>query len=282
MRILEGKAVADEIFSRVKEAVSDCGKIPGFGAILVGDDPASRMYVDLKKKAAQKCGMLFCDYTLPSNATDEQVLEIVEFLNKDPEIHGILVQLPLPSHLDKARILNAIDPRKDVDGLTEKNKECAREDGECFVCPFPRAISVLLEGSGVSLEGKRAVVLANSEGFGLVMTTMLDQKGMEAQYVLSQEKERSRKLIFRADVLISAVGRSNFVTAEMIKDGAIIIDGGIEKQNEEIYGDVAFSEFADRDVVLTPVPGGVGPVTVACLIENVFLAAKRSDICGDE
>lgn len=279
MMLLEGKTTADEILLRVKEEVLDCEKIPGFGAILIGEDPASRMYVGLKKKAAQKCGMLFCDYTLPGNATNEQVLEIVEFLNKDPEIHGILIQLPLPKHLNKEMILNAIEPKKDVDGLTERNKECSREDGECFVCPFPRAILALLEKSGISLERKQAVILANSEGFGLVMTTMLRQKGIDAQYILSQKRDESRELILRADIVISAVGRANFIVADMIKDKAVVIDGGIEKQDEEVYGDVTFSGFADRDVMLTPVPGGVGPVTVACLIENVLLAAKRNGIC---
>lgn len=275
MKLLEGKQIAEEILARVKEDVLAMNRMPGFGAILVGDDPASKMYVDLKKKSAQKCGMLFCDYTLPKNASEEQVLEIVKFLNNDSDIDGILVQLPLPAHLNKEKVLNAIDSKKDVDGLTEKNQACSREDGECFICPFPKAIVMLLRGSGSGLAGKKGVVLANSEGFGSAMTAMLLAEGMDARYVLPNEKEKQKSEILTADAVVSAVGQSGYVTADMIKDGAIVIDGGIEKQDDAVYGDVATAEFADRDVTLTPVPGGVGPVTVACLMENVVLSSKR-------
>ena len=266
------------MLARVKEGVSDLDRMPGFGAILVGEDPASRMYVDLKKKAAQKCGMLFSDYTLPSNATNEQVLEIVEFLNADPDIDGILIQLPLPGHLDRDRIINAIEPKKDVDGLTRENQECFRDGGDCFVCPFPRAIMVLLEASGMDLAEKKGVVLANSEGFGSGMVSLMTEQKMHATFVLAEEKDSRIQEFLDADVIVSAVGKAGSVTADMVRDGAIVIDGGIEKVGDVVVGDVAVSEFADRDVTITPVPGGVGPITVACLIENVYFSAHRRKI----
>lgn len=277
MRILEGKSIADEILTRVKGDILKMSRAPGFGAILVGNDPASKMYIDLKKKAAQKCGILFCDYILPENASKIQVLEIVEFLNNDSDIDGVLIQLPLPEHLDKAKILNAIDPKKDVDGLTARNQQCFIEGEDCFICPFPRAIVKLLHASESELLGKKGVVLANSADFGSVMTMMLSSEGMDVSCVLFGDKERQKSKIYEADVVVSAVGRSGYVTAEMIKDGAIVIDGGIEKQGDIVCGDVAFSEFTNRDVAITPVPGGVGPVTVACLIENVLIAKMRNE-----
>lgn len=278
MKLLEGKILAEEILARVKEGVSDLDRMPGFGAILVGEDPASRMYVDLKKKAAQKCGMLFSDYTLPSNATNEQVLEIVEFLNADADIDGILIQLPLPGHLDRDRIINAIEPKKDVDGLTQENQKCFREGRACFVCPFPRAITVLLEASEMNLAGKKGVVLANSEGFGSGMVSLMTEQKMHATFVLAEEKDSRIQEFLDADVIVSAVGKAGSVTAEMVRDGAIVIDGGIEKVGDIVAGDVAVSEFADRDVTITPVPGGVGPLTVACLIENVYFSSLRRKI----
>lgn len=276
MKILEGKNIAEEILVRVKNDVLDMERIPGFGAVLVGDNPASKMYIDLKKKAAQKCGMLFCDYSLSKNASEAQVLEIVDFLNNDPDIDGILVQLPLPEHLNREKILNVIDPRKDVDGLTKKNQGCFQEEEICFVCPFPKAIIKILRGSGIVLSGKKGIILANSVDFGSVMMAMLLTEGVDAEYILFQDKEKEKAKIFEADIIISAIGQAKCITADMIKDGAIIIDGGIEKQEGVIFGDVATFEFIERDVLVTPVPGGVGPVTVACLIENVLLSAKRN------
>lgn len=275
MKTLEGKPLADAILERVKTGVAELDRAPGFSAILIGDDPASRMYVDLKKKSAHMCGMLFCDYALPNSVSQEQVVQIINFLNGDPEIDGILVQLPLPKHLEKKKILNAVDSTKDVDGLSDVNRTCARESAECFVSPFPRAISLMLDSAETSLENKKAVVLCNSRIFGEVMVELLTPKGLESVIILADQKGENISLIQDADIIISAVGRRNFVTSHMVKDGAIVIDGGIEKIEGDVSGDVATAEFEKRDVTITPVPGGVGPVTVACLMENVFLASRR-------
>lgn len=278
MQVLEGKPIADAILIRVKEGVAGLGRMPGFGAILVGDDPASKMYVALKKKTAHACGMLFCDYTLPQNATDAQVLEVVSFLNHDEAIDGILVQLPLPRHLDRERIINAIDPNKDVDGLTKRNQICLREDGECFVCPFPKAILAIAKASGTEIAGKTVAIVANSDGFGKTMAGMFAAEGAAASYALFDEGDAWKEQTKNADIIVTATGNAGSICSEDVRDGAVIIDGGIEKKGDSVRGDADAQSFANRNVILTPVPNGVGPVTVACLIENVYFSSARRKI----
>jgi len=273
MHLLYGKPIADNLLADVKEEVSKLDRMPGLAAVLVGDNSASKMYVELKKKAAKKCGMEFFDYFLPGNASEEDVLAAIRHLNGDGEIDGILVQLPLPGGLDKAKILEAIDPKKDVDGLTSENQRCIRENATCFICPFPKAIMRLLESSGVDMAGKQAFVLANSREFGEAMVGMLAAKGMDAQMSTSRDPAVFGPGMRESDAIVTAVGVPNIVRGEYVKEGAVVIDGGIDRIGDEVKGDACVEDFDDREVNISPVPGGVGPVTVACLMENVVLAA---------
>ncbi|QQS61544.1 MAG: bifunctional 5,10-methylenetetrahydrofolate dehydrogenase/5,10-methenyltetrahydrofolate cyclohydrolase [Candidatus Moraniibacteriota bacterium] len=278
MKQLEGKLIAESILDRIKEEISNSSRMPGLAAVLVGDDEASKLYIDLKKKAAHRCGILFCDYLLPKDSPQEMVREVIEHLNGDDDIDGILVQLPLPENINKEELLNSIHPTKDVDGLTLKSRECLTEEKNCFVCPFPKAILQLLESSKENLIGKKAFVLANSYGFGKYMSDLLKIKGLQSSYGIFSSGENFSKEMKKSDIIISALGISGSIISENIKDGAILIDGGIEKKNGIILGDILVKDFEKRDVILSPVPGGVGPVTVACLIENVWLANKRKTL----
>ena len=276
MKQLEGAPLAEALLETLREEVSQSSRIPGIAAVLVGDNTASKLYVSLKKKAAHRCHMMFCDYLLPKDATQEMVQEVIEHLNGDDEIDGILVQLPLPEHLDRERILNAIDPKKDVDGLTQGNAQCLKEEEyDCFVCPFPKAIVKLLTSARRDVSELKGYILTRSHGFGSYMVNLLRPLGMDSEYWVYNEDESIPQSLRNADVVISAVGVAGLVRSEDIKDGAIVIDGGIEKKDNHVRGDVLWEDFKERAVMISPVPGGVGPVTVACLLENVWLSSKR-------
>ena len=195
------------------------------------------------------------------------IINLIKKLNADKKINGIIVQLPLPAGFDTGKILAAVDPKKDADGF------CAEEK---FLQPvFPHAIMLLIESSGEKLENKKAVVIANSDEFGKTMTATLSQKGVSAEYVISGKIQSNLGKIGEADIVVSAVGSPGLLKGQMCKEGAIIIDGGIEKVGGKVFGDVDFASFETKNGFLTPVPGGVGPVTIACLLENTFLAFKR-------
>ncbi len=277
MKIIEGKKIAEGILSTIKKQTSSFSRMPGLAAVLVGDDEASKTYVQMKKKVAQECGILFFDYLLPESSSKEEIETVINHLNFDEDIDGILVQLPLPSHLDKREILEKILPSKDVDGLTLANQKLL-ETGEGFLCPFPKAILSLLRSCQEKKYAKNALILTNSDEFGIYMKSLLEKENLLAEYSVFTNKENLEKIIRSYDSIISAVGVASLITADMVKDGAILIDGGIEKKEGKIQGDVDQQSFAKKDVFLSPVPGGVGPVTVACLVENVVLAYKRKTL----
>ncbi len=277
MNIIEGKSIAENILITVKKQTEHLSKMPGLAILLVGDDEASKTYVHMKKKATQECGILFFDYFLPKESTQEDVQKIINYLNTDDDIDGILVQLPLPSHLDKREILETILPSKDVDGLTTVNQELLQK-GEGFLCPFPKAILTLLRSCEENNDAKKALVITNSDEFGMYMKVLLEKEKVIAEYSLFENKEKLETITPLYDIIITAVGVASFLTADMVKENAIIIDGGIEKKEGKIQGDVDQESFSKKDVYLSPVPGGVGPVTVACLVENVLLAYKRKTL----
>lgn len=274
MNLLHGKPVADEILEHLKDAILSYDEKPGLAVVLVGDDEASKIYVSLKEKAAKQIGIEFFKYLIPESASEDEILKLIDFLNADEEIHGIIVQLPIAKKFNTEKIISQIDPKKDVDGFHPDN---ARKflDGDASLWPvFPLAIVSLIDQSKQNLENKNGIVIANSKEFGEMMTQALDQKGIRAEYVLSVDISGNLGKIKDADVVVSAVGSPGLLKGEMFKDGAIVIDGGIEKVGERVMGDVDFASTEAKEGFLTPVPGGVGPVTIACLLGNVFLAFK--------
>lgn len=276
MEILEGKAIAEKILSDVSQQAKLYNRPPGLAAVLVGDNEASRMYVALKKKAAHKVGIFFSDYVLPQEATQSMVEEVVEHLNGDEDVDGILVQLPLPKHIDTTYILSLIKPEKDVDGLTVENTKRQKESTVSFVCPFPQAILELIFSKVSDLSEKNIYAIGNSKEFIENITFLLEKEGGKVEWCLYAQEGLNRKRIQKADIIISAVGKALPLEENEIKDEAILIDGGIEKdENGVIRGDFDQKIFKKRDITLSPVPGGVGPVTVACLMRNVLQASKN-------
>lgn len=266
MKLLYGKPVADEILNRLKSEITLHSQKPGLAVILIGNNEASKIYVALKEKAAAEIGMNFFRHDLSENVAEDEVINLIKKLNVDEKIHGIIVQLPLPSAFNTEKIISAIDPKKDADGF------CGQE--KILQPVFPHAIALLIESSGEKLENKKAIVIANSDEFGQTMVSVLGQKGISAEYVISSEIQSNLGKIGEADIVASAVGSPGLLKGQMCKEGAIIVDGGIEKVDSKIFGDVDFASFETKNGFLTPVPGGVGPVTIACLLENTFLAFK--------
>lgn len=248
---------------------------PRLAVVLIGNDKASKLYVRLKAKVANQIGVDFSLFKFSSKAKEREILKLLKHLNKDKKTNGIIVQLPLPGKLRTEKIIREINPEKDADGFHPENIKnfLARRSGTEPV--FPRAIMALIESTGLKLPGKKAVVIANSEIFGRVMRAALSRKKISAQAILSQELTPKRKLIERADVVVSAVGKPRLITGDMIKKGALIIDGGIARKRGKTLGDVDFGSVAGKAGWLSPVPGGVGPVTVAYLLSNVCHMAKN-------
>lgn len=264
MKLLAGKDLADEILSFVKEKIEAENLHPSLAVILVGSDPASEIYVNLKGQAAEKIGIEFQLIRFAAHASEDEILTKIIELNANEETSGIIVQLPLPEKLNTQKIIDAIASKKDVDGFSSAELEPV----------FPQAILKLLKSSCENLADRKAVVVANSAKFGEVMVAVLAKKNIAGKYILSQDLQNDS--LKKADIVITACGVPGKITGEMIKTGAIVIDGGITKQENKTLGDVDFESVSQVASFLTPVPGGVGPVTIACLLENVYLAAKRA------
>ncbi len=272
MNLLFGKPVADKILSHLKDEIALTAKKPGLAVILVGNDKASQIYVSLKEKRAHEIGMNFFRYDLAEHTSQAEIIERIEKFNNDNIVNGIIVQLPLPKRFDTEKIMKSIAPEKDADGFHLENTEKFLR-GESGIMPvFPRAIIRILESTGENLIAKKAVVIANSQEFGGIMVAALHKKGLEAEYLIATEILSNLRNIEAADVVVSAVGSPGLLRGQMFKSGSIIIDGGIEKVGEHVFGDVDFGSTEALSGWITPVPGGVGPVTIACLLENVFLA----------
>jgi len=261
MKLLYGKPVAEKILRRLKGAISASAKKPGLAVILVGCDEASKIYVSLKEKAAKEIGMNFFRFDLGEKTSQQEIIERIKELNGDILVSGIIVQLPLPAGFDTQEIISSIDPKKDADGFSGK-----------LTPVFPHAILRLLESSEENLNSKKAVIVANSEIFGSTMVKILSERNIVAQYFLADDISGNLEKIKEADIVISAVGKLGLLKGEMFKQEAIVIDGGIEKIGEKVVGDVDFSVLENFSGFVSPVPGGVGPVTIACLLENVYLA----------
>ncbi len=285
MTILNGKEIAAEVLTECREKVGTLqsrGVTPGLAVVIVGDDPASHVYVNSKVKTCGELGIHSRKIELPVETTQEEVLQVVRDLNGDPAIHGILVQSPLPPHINEEEIIRLLDPRKDVDGFHPVNVgKLVMEDESGFVPCTPQGCIHLLEKAGIETSGANAVVIGRSMIAGKPMALLLMGKGVNATVTVAHSRTRELAAVCRqADILVAAIGKPGFVTADFVKDGAVVIDVGInrvedssKKRGFRLVGDVAYDEVAPKCHAITPVPGGVGPMTIAFLMSNTVKAA---------
>lgn len=279
---IDGKAIAKQVREEVALHAatfnSKHGRSPGLAAVLVGDDPASHVYVKSKHKACQEAGLASWIHSLPASTSQSQLLDLVHKLNADNAVDGILVQLPLPKHINEFEILCAVDPLKDVDGFGPVNAGLLSLEKPRHVACTPLGIWELLKREKVSIEGKHAVILGRSGTVGKPLALLLMQKHPQANATVTvchSKSSQLKELALQADVLVAAIGRAEFVTADMVKPGAVVIDVGINRQPDgKLVGDVAFDEVAAKANAITPVPGGVGPMTIAMLLHNTLKAAE--------
>jgi methylenetetrahydrofolate dehydrogenase (NADP+) / methenyltetrahydrofolate cyclohydrolase len=280
-QIIDGKAIAQQVRAEWKiraDALKARGITPGMAVIIVGNDPASKVYVANKVKACAELGLHSIHKELPADVTAEQLLREVELLNNDPAIHGILVQLPLPKHLDANQVIEAINPDKDVDGFHQKNVGALVTGETPFPSCTPYGVMVLLEKTGISIEGKHAVIIGRSNIVGKPMALLLLHKNATVTICTSKTVDLA-KHTRDADILVAAVGRANFVTGDMVKPGAVVIDVGINRNAEgKLVGDVDFNSVKEVAGYITPVPGGVGPMTITMLVANTVRAAERLSV----
>jgi len=288
-QIIDGRLLAQKIEEQIRQEVGKMGIKPGLAIILVGNDPASQIYVDSKEKACRRVGFYFEEILLPREIGQEKLIEIIKLLNENPNFHGILVQLPLPGHIDEIRVLSAINPKKDVDGFHFSNlgrilvtKRNTPDDA--LIPATAKAILLLLESTGVPIEGKKAVVLGRSNIVGKPVALLLLQKNATIEICHSKTQNIAAECL-SADILIAAIGKPLFVTKEMVKEGTIVIDVGINRIEDKfdprgyhIVGDVDFENVKNKASFIAPVPGGVGPMTIVMLLENTLRIVKNPDI----
>ena len=276
-RIIDGKSIAKELRESLAPrvaALKEQGITPGLTVIVVGDDPASAIYVRNKERACVKLGMNSQVLRFPAEMTQEEILNTVRLLNQDDSVHGILVQLPLPRHIDEQAVLRAIDPDKDVDGFHAMNAGRLMNGEPGFVACTPKGVMRLLEVSGVELDGKNAVVVGRSNIVGKPMALLLLQKNCTVTIAHSHTKDLTA-VTRSADILVVAVGRAGFITGDMIKPDAAVMDVGINRVDGKVMGDVDFESAKEVASCITPVPGGVGAMTIAMLMENTVEAAEN-------
>ena len=281
--ILDGKALAKEIQSELTEEVAEFiqnnGIVPTLAAVLVGEDPASAVYVRNKQRACERVGIESQLHRLDAETSDEELLTLIAKLNKNREVHGILVQLPLPAAIDETRILQAISPLKDVDCFHPENVGRLVQGRPRFLPCTPHGIQQLLMRGGVEIAGSHAVVIGRSQIVGRPMANMLLQRGAGGDATVTVCHSRTRDLASitgTADILIAAIGSPKFVTAEMVKPGAAVIDVGMNRTEEGLVGDVDFGPVSEVVAAISPVPGGVGPMTIAMLLHNTLKATRMS------
>jgi methylenetetrahydrofolate dehydrogenase (NADP+) / methenyltetrahydrofolate cyclohydrolase len=285
--LIDGKTVAQAVLAECRtetEALKALGITPGLAVVLVGEDPASKVYVGSKVRTCAELGFHSRKIELPATTSQEELLEVVRVLNGDPAIHGILVQSPPPAHIDEDAVIRAIDPRKDVDGFHPENvAKLVLEDPSGFVPCTPAGCMRLLESANVSTQGAEAVVIGRSMIVGKPMALLLVSKKANATVTIVHSRSKDLPAVCRrADILVAAVGRPEMVKADWVKPGAVVIDVGINrvedasrKSGHRLTGDVAFDEVAPLCSAITPVPGGVGPMTIAMLMKNTLQAARQ-------
>jgi methylenetetrahydrofolate dehydrogenase (NADP+)/methenyltetrahydrofolate cyclohydrolase len=288
--LIDGRAIAEKVYVDLRREIAELkskGVTPGIAVVLVGDDPASRSYVRSKDKMSRELGIHSVKLELPASTTQSELLARVEELNRDPAVHGILIQSPPPKQIDEGAIVRALDPRKDVDGFHPENvAKLALDDASGFVPCTPLGVQRLLIESNVDIDGAHVVVLGRSMIVGKPLALLLMQKtkGGNATVTVVHSRSKNLEAITRsADILIAAIGRAEFVKAEHVRDGAVVVDVGINHVDDatnqrgyRLVGDVAFGEVSKKAAAITPVPGGVGPMTIAMLMSNTVKAARQS------
>lgn len=279
MVLIDGKKVSVEIQNRLLQETAELkcktGRMPGLATVLVGEDPASAVYVRNKNKICNEVGFQSFEQNLPAETTEAQLLDLINGLNQKDEVNGILVQLPLPDHIDSQKILLSIDPEKDVDGFHPINVGKLAIGNALLTPCTPTGIIALLDYYGIEISGKHAVVLGRSNIVGKPVANLLLQR--HATVTICHSKTTNlAQVTSQADILIAAVGRPHFVNSEMVKEGAVVIDVGINRVDGKLTGDVDFDSVSNKAGFITPVPGGVGPMTIALLMENTLKAFKAS------
>lgn len=276
-QIIDGKKVSARIKEELKNEVASLkaeGKSVGLAVMIVGNNSASRVYVDNKKKACAEIGIYSEEYALPEDTTQEEILEIIDMLNKKEDIDGILVQLPLPKHIDEKAVINAIDPKKDVDAFHPVNVGKIMIGDFDFVPCTPAGVMELIKESGIDVKGKECVVIGRSNIVGKPQAMLLLHSNATVTICHSKTVDL-KEVTKRADVLVAAVGIAKFVKADMVKPGAVVIDVGMDRdENGKLCGDVDFDDVKTKASAITPVPGGVGPMTIAMLMKNTVKAAQ--------
>lgn len=277
MALIDGKAVSLQVKQQVKQ---ECDKLktkgvtPGLAVIIVGDDPASQVYVRNKEKACEECGFYSVKYALDADTTQDELNALIDKLNKDEKINGILCQLPLSKHLDDKEVINRIDPIKDVDAFHPVNVGAIMIGDYNFLPCTPAGVMELIHSTGVDVTGKKAVVIGRSNIVGKPMAMLLLHENATVEITHSKTLDL-KSITKEADILVAAIGRAKFVTADMVKNGAIVIDVGMNRdENGKLCGDVDFENVKDKCSFITPVPGGVGPMTISMLMRNTLTAAK--------
>jgi len=272
--ILDGKQTSEKRLEHLKAEIAGSGLTPRLATVIVGNDPASQMYVRMKHKACEKVGIGSVGIDLPADANTRTVVNKVRSLNQDPGVDGILVQLPMPKQVDAERVIGAISPDKDVDGYHPENMGRLFLGKPRFSSCTPAGIMTLLAEYQIPLAGARAVVVGRSIDVGRPMAALLLNADATVTICHSKTKDLAEELQ-RADILVSAIGKPHFITADMVKEGAVVIDVGINQLEGKLVGDVDFEAVREKASAITPVPGGVGPMTIATLMENTFRSAKE-------
>jgi len=288
-KIIDGKQVAAEMREELKQKVAQLktqGVTPGLAVILVGDDPASKSYVTAKEQACHDIGMYSSDNRIPATTTQDELLALIQKFNRDPKIHGILVQLPLPKHINEDEVLLAIDPAKDVDGFHPVNVGRMVVGQEAYLPCTPHGVVQLLLRNGVKLDGAEVVIVGRSNIVGKPLANMLIQKSKTGNATVTVCHTRTKNIaehVRRADIVIAAAGRPNTITADMIKPGAVVIDVGVNRVDDaskksgfRLVGDVDYEAIKEKASLITPVPGGVGPMTITMLLYNTVQSAEKT------
>jgi len=277
LQLLDGKKLSAKIKENLKneisEFVSKTGTTPGLAVLLVGNDPASHTYVAMKAKACKEVGLYSIVHEMPDTVKEDDILSTIKMINENPKVHGLLVQLPLPKHVDATKILEAVDPAKDVDGFHPFNLGRLVAGLDTFVPCTPLGVMELLAEYGIEVKGKDCVVVGASNIVGKPMASLLLNAGatVDICHIHTKDLKAHTK---NADMIFVGVGKAGLITADMVKEGAVVVDIGINKVGDKLVGDVDFDEVSKKCTYITPVPGGVGPMTIAMLLSNTLKAAK--------